>query len=250
MTISSIHSPAPTLVRRRPAAESRVETEPVATADAVSLSAPKCEAPSARSLAATGADTAAQAAGAPLRMLLIGPPGSGKGTQAALVKLFFHAEHISTGQILRDNIKQQTELGKAAEPYVKQGLMVPDSIMLPMVDGKLEQTESFILDGFPRSLAQAEHLDATLARLGKPLTCVSNLDVSDATVTKRLLERGRPDDTPEVIAERLRIYHGQTEPVIAHYQGQGLLDQIPAEGKVPEVGYELIPSLNRRLRQH
>lgn len=248
MTISSVLSPTPSYPVRAPR-RAEATAAPAGPADAVSLSAGPAEVPKARSLAATGQATAEAAAGAPLRMLLIGPPGSGKGTQANIVKRFFHPDHISTGQILRDNIAQGTELGKQAEPYVKQGVLVPDSIMLPMVDKRLEETDSFVLDGFPRSKAQAEHLDATLARLGKPLTCVSNLDVSDATVTKRLLERGRPDDTPEIIAERLRIYHDQTEPVIAHYQAQGLLDQIPAEGKVPEVGYNLILSLNRRQRE-
>ena len=184
----------------------------------------------------------------PLRMLLIGPPGSGKGTQAEIVDLFFDVPHISTGQILRNEIKQQTELGKAAEEYVKAGKMVPDSLMLPMVDKRLATEDSFILDGFPRSTAQAEHLDATLREQNKPLTCVSTLDVSDEIVVKRLLERGREDDTEEVIRDRLKIYHEQTEPVLTHYQPQGLLDHIPAEGKVAEVGFHLITRLNERLK--
>lgn len=227
------------------------KTEPAAPADQVTLSG---TAPVALNLKQLGTDATVQAAtasagvaGAALRMLLIGPPGSGKGTQAKIVDQFFDVPHISTGEILRNEIKQQTELGKAAEQYVKAGQMVPDSIMLPMVDNRLEKEDSFILDGFPRSIAQAEHLDQTLARLAKPLTCVATLDVSDEIVVKRLLERGREDDTEEVIRARLKIYHDQTEPVMAHYQQQGLLEHIAAEGKVPQVGFNLVTRLNQRL---
>lgn len=231
--------------------ESRAVQEP---ADQITLSALPASGDLRRAGAGAGAQAAAASAGLaglameqPLRMLLIGPPGSGKGTQAEIVDQFFEVPHISTGQILRNEIQQQTELGKAAEEYVKAGKMVPDSIMLPMVDNRLEKEDSFILDGFPRSIAQAQHLDATLSRLNKPLTCVETLDVSDETVVKRLKERGREDDTEEVIRARLKIYHEQTEPVMAHYQEQGLLDHIPAEGKVPEVGFYLVTCLNKRV---
>jgi adenylate kinase len=226
--------------------------------DEICLSCAPSAAPNWKQLAvSTSAQAAAASAGPagvaleqPLRMLLIGPPGSGKGTQAKIVDRFFDVPHISTGQILRQEIQQQTELGKAAEPYVKAGQLVPDSIMLPMVDNRLEKEDSFILDGFPRSIAQAQHLDQTLSRQNKPLTCVATLDVNDEIVVKRLLERGREDDTEEIIRARLKVYHDQAEPVMAHYQQQQLLEHIPAEGKVPEVGFNLVTRLNQRLDEN
>ncbi|MBX3166807.1 MAG: adenylate kinase [Candidatus Eremiobacteraeota bacterium] len=183
-----------------------------------------------------------------MRMILVGPPGSGKGTQAKLIHQFFKAPHISTGDLLRQEVKQGTELGKQAQVYMQAGQLVPDEIMLKMVDNKLAGEESFILDGFPRSKAQAEHLDETLARLGKPLTAVANLMVDDEIVVKRLKERGRQDDTEEIIRERLKVYHEQTEPVTGHYQLQSLLEPVEAEGSVPQVGYNVITQMNSRLR--
>ncbi|MFN8611122.1 MAG: adenylate kinase [Vulcanimicrobiota bacterium] len=184
-----------------------------------------------------------------MRMILTGPPGGGKGTQAELIQKFFKGTtHLSTGELLRQQVKEGTELGKQAQVYMQKGELVPDSIILAMVDQKLAQEESFILDGFPRSKAQADHLDQTLARLGKPLTAVANLQVDDEIVVKRLKERGRQDDTEEIIRNRLKVYHEQTEPVIGHYQAQGLLEQVEAEGKVAQVGYNMITQLNSRLR--
>lgn len=195
-----------------------------------------------------GAGLAGAGLRGPLRMILIGPPGSGKGTQAKLIQQFFKAPHISTGELLRQEVKQGTELGKEAQVYMQAGKLVPDEIMLKMVDNKLAGEESFILDGFPRSKAQAEHLDETLAKLGKPLTAVANLMVDDEIVVKRLKERGRQDDTEEIIRERLKVYHDQTEPVTGHYGVQALLEPVAAEGSVPQVGYNVITQLNSRMR--
>lgn len=228
------------------------------TGDEVQISAAAPQA-SARQLAQQGSAATEQAAGhgagagaaalrVPLRMILIGPPGSGKGTQAKIINQFFKASHISTGELLRAEVKAGTELGKEAQVYMQAGKLVPDEIMLKMVDNKLAGEESFILDGFPRSKAQAEHLDQTLARLGKPLTAVANLMVDDEIVVKRLKERGRQDDTEEIIRQRLEVYHSQTEPVTGHYQVQLLLEPVEAEGQVAQVGYNVITQLNSRLR--
>ena len=202
----------------------------------------------AEQAAAHGAGPGAAALRGPLRMILVGPPGSGKGTQAKIINQFFKATHISTGELLRAEVKQGTELGKEAQTYMQAGKLVPDEIILKMVDNKLAGEESFILDGFPRSKAQAEHLDQTLAKMGKPLTAVANLMVDDEIVVKRLKERGRQDDTEEIIRERLQVYHSQTEPVTGHYELQSLLEPVEAEGQVAQVGYNVITQLNSRLR--
>lgn len=256
MTITSVkQSAAPQRPSKAKAAAPK-QAEVAADEVQISGSAPKaCSAQLAKQGNAASEQAAANSAGPggaalrqPLRMILIGPPGSGKGTQAALIKQFFKAPHISTGELLRQEVKQGTELGKQAQVYMLAGQLVPDEIMLKMVDNKLAGEESFILDGFPRSKAQAEHLDETLARLGKPLTAVANLMVDDEIVVKRLKERGRQDDTEEIIRNRLKVYHEQTEPVTGHYQLQSLLEPVEAEGSVPQVGYNVITQINQRVK--
>jgi adenylate kinase len=175
----------------------------------------------------------------PLRMLLIGPPGSGKGTQATIFSTVYGVPQLSTGDMLRQEVKQGTELGKKAEGYMKAGKLVPDELVLEMVDKRLEKEEGFILDGFPRSLAQAQHLDQTLARLGKPMQIATSLQVDDEILVERLKKRGRKGETEEVIRERLRVFHEQTSPVIDHYLAQGLLVNIPAEGRIDQVAYAM-----------
>ena len=258
MTITSVkHTAAPRRASKKaPAAAGQSE----AGNDAVQISGSAgkaCGAQLARQCNAAAEQCAGGCAGPggaalrqPLRMILIGPPGSGKGTQAGLINQFFKATHISTGELLRQEVKQGTELGKQAQVYMQAGQLVPDDIMLKMVDNKLAGEESFILDGFPRSQAQAAHLDETLARLGKPLTAVANLLVDDEIVVKRLKERGRQDDTEEIIRNRLKVYHEQTEPVTGHYQLQSLLEPVEAEGSVPQVGYNVSTQLNSRMRPH
>ena len=257
MTIAST-KPAPSAgpTRRPTAPAAKATAQPTVSSDEVTLSgaAPKKAASTAGmcqqagSCAAQVATAAAGPSCAGLRMVLIGPPGSGKGTQASLINTFFKAPHISTGELLRNEVKQGTELGKEAAKYMQAGQLVPDNIILQMVDNRLAQEESFILDGFPRSEAQAKHLDETLARLGKPLTAVANLMVDDEIVVKRLKERGREDDTEEIIRNRLKVYHEQTEPVTGHYQLQSLLEPVEAEGSVAQVGYNVITQLNSRIR--
>ena len=257
MTITSVkHTAAPQRASKKAPAAAKQQVDVAGDDVQISGGAPKaCGAQLAKQCNAAAEQCAGSCAGPgavamrqPLRMILIGPPGSGKGTQANLIKQFFKAPHISTGELLRQEVKQGTELGKQAQVYMQAGQLVPDEIMLKMVDNKLAGEESFILDGFPRSKAQADHLDQTLARLGKPLTAVANLMVDDEIVVKRLKERGRQDDTEEIIRNRLKVYHEQTEPVTGHYQLQSLLEPVEAEGSVPQVGYNVITQLNSRMR--
>ena len=183
------------------------------------------------------------------RVILIGPPGAGKGTQARYLSEKYHLAHISTGDILRENRKQGTELGKQAASYMDTGKLVPDELIVTMVAERLTGDGGFVLDGFPRSEAQAQLLDGMLSKSGHPINSVILLDVSDNDLVERLsLRRScptcqrtyhlksnppkkeglcdvdgtaliqRPDDKEEVIRNRLKVYHEQTEPVLRHYQ--------------------------------
>lgn len=213
---------------------------------------------SAGELTRLGAQATAQAALAavgpaalpltqPLRMVLVGPPGSGKGTQAHILSVAYQVPHISTGDLLRQEVAQGTPLGKEAEKYMNAGQLVPDSIILQVVDNRLEKENGFILDGFPRSTPQAEHLDETLARLGKPLHTVSLLEVDDEVIVKRLLARGRKDDTEEVIRARLKVYHEQTEPVLTHYDAQNKVDRVNGDATVEKVAHAVVRGIEARL---
>jgi len=179
-------------------------------------------------------------------MVLVGPPGSGKGTQASIIKTVYQVPHVSTGDLLRAEVKAGTELGKEAEKYMNAGQLVPDSLVLAVVDKKLEQEDGFILDGFPRSTSQAEHLSATLERLGKPLALVASIEVDDPVLVQRLLARGRKDDTEEVIRQRLEVFHKQTAPVLDFYAKQGLLQPVPGEGTIEKVARPLLAAVEER----
>ncbi len=150
--------------------------------------------------------------------------------------------HVSTGDMFRAAIDEGTELGKRVEPILAVGELVPDELTVALIRERLMQDDAaagFVLDGFPRNLAQASALDAMLEEIGRGLDAVLFFDLDDAVATERMLGRardeGRPDDTPQVIARRLAIYHEQTEPVIAHYAGGGTLVTLAAERSVDEV---------------
>jgi adenylate kinase len=153
----------------------------------------------------------------PLRLLIVGPPGAGKGTQAQRLSEHYEIPHISTGAMLRDHIARATELGVKAQKFVESGELVPDEVMVGMLKETLAENQSFILDGFPRNLDQAESLDAILLELDCKLTAVVHLSVPDEIVVQRLLQRGRADDTEAVIRRRLEIYSQDTAPVLRHY---------------------------------
>ena len=152
------------------------------------------------------------------RMVLVGPPGAGKGTQAKSLQKSLGVPHISTGAMLRDNVARKTELGKKAQEFMSRGALVPDSLIVDIVRDRLSREQSFILDGFPRTLAQARALESMLGEFGKPLHFVVLIEVPDQLIVERLAGRGREDDKPEVVRQRLAVYHRSTEPLVAFYR--------------------------------
>jgi adenylate kinase len=160
-----------------------------------------------------------------VNVLLLGPQGSGKGTQAKRIEAEYGIPHIATGDMLRNAIAQETELGQQVKPILESGELVPDDLMIDLIRERLEQPDTedgFILDGFPRTPAQADALDTMLSEIDRELSIVFEFQLPDDIATERLLRRaeleGRTDDTPEVIARRLALYHQQTEPLIEHYR--------------------------------
>jgi adenylate kinase len=162
------------------------------------------------------------------RLLLFGPPGAGKGTQAQVLASLLEIPHISTGDIFRAAVANQTELGVQAKGFMDRGELVPDSLVIDLIKDRLTQADTakgWLLDGFPRTLPQAEALEQLLTYLGQEYDRVLNLEVPDATLVQRMLGRGRPDDNEDVIRTRLQVYRDQTEPLIGFYrQRQRLVD--------------------------
>ncbi|HVX63752.1 MAG TPA: adenylate kinase [Pirellulales bacterium] len=179
-----------------------------------------------------------------MRIIFLGPPGAGKGTQSARLVKYLGIPHLSTGELLRQAVRQHTQAGTLAEPYMSSGQLVPDEIVLKLVDERLASDDCLagaMFDGFPRNLRQAEALDRTLKAAGRPIDLVLELKVDDADVIKRLADRGRSDDRPEVIAERLRSYWNQTRPLLDYYRQKGILHTIKGDGAPDEV-FERIKS--------
>ena len=171
-----------------------------------------------------------------MRIVLVGPPGAGKGTQAARLAERLDAPHISTGDIFRENMKNETELGKEAQRYVDAGDLVPDEVTVKMVKDRLAQpdaAEGFLLDGFPRNTAQAQELETVLGDLDQRLDAVLVFEVDDEELIKRLMSRGRSDDTEETIRHRQEVYRSETEPLIAHYSDIAV--RVDAVGSVEEI---------------
>lgn len=187
-----------------------------------------------------------------MRIVLLGAPGSGKGTQAERLKAALGVAHISTGELLRAEVAAGSELGRAAKQVMDQGQLVSDAIVLGMLEKRLglsDAAQGFILDGYPRNLAQAEALDALLARLGQPLDRVIQIDVPAERLTERLAGRataeGRRDDRPDTVRERLNVYTAQTAPVSDHYAARGELKRIDGEGDVDSVTARIMRALER-----
>lgn len=182
-----------------------------------------------------------------MRVVLLGPPGAGKGTQAQIIAGRLGVPAISTGDIFRANVSGQTELGQQAKVYMDAGDLVPDEITVAMVSDRLAEPDAkagFLLDGFPRTIAQAEQLRDSLTDLGQTLTCVLELVVDEEELVRRLSGRvvivdGKPvqreDDKPETVRHRLEVYHRQTEPLSGWYADAGLLARIDAIGEIDEV---------------
>jgi adenylate kinase len=184
-----------------------------------------------------------------MRILILGPQGSGKGTQAKRLAAARGMAHVATGDILRAAVADGSELGSRVAPILERGDLVPDDLMIDLIRERLEGEDGFVLDGFPRTLPQADALDAMLTEIGKPLDIVILLSVHDEVATERLGARaaaeGRADDTPEAIRNRLRLYHELTEPLVGRYRGNGLLATVDGEGRVEDVGAAIDDALQR-----
>lgn len=190
------------------------------------------------------------------RMLLIGPPGSGKGTQAERISTQLGIIAISTGEIFRENVRTQTKLGAEARKYMDKGDFVPDRVTNSMVRDRLAQTDAadgFLLDGYPRTVSQAQFLDQVLADKGQRLDSVLQLTADSEELLSRLLKRaavdGRTDDTETVIRHRLGLYHHQTETVVSHYRRLGLLRQVDGTGPIEEITGLILTALGRGPEQ-
>jgi adenylate kinase len=174
-----------------------------------------------------------------VRILILGPQGSGKGTQAKRIAAAYGVPHVATGDMFRAAVADGSELGTRVRPYLDTGDLVPDDLTIDLIRERLAEEDGFVLDGFPRTMAQAEALDAMLDEIGKPLDAVILLQVSDEEATKRLRARaeqeGRADDSPEAIRNRLRLYHELTELVVDRYQLAGIEVIVDGEQTMDEV---------------
>jgi len=187
-----------------------------------------------------------------VNILLLGPQGSGKGTQAKLISADYGVPHIATGEMLRQAMDAGTEFGRKVKPIYDAGLLVPDDLMIDLIRERLgadDTAEGFILDGFPRTSTQADALDAMLREIGRDLDIVFEFQLPDeiaiARLSKRAAEEGRSDDTPGAIRTRLELYHRETEPLVEHYRAQGNLVGIHAAGSIDEVYSEIQDALDQ-----
>ena len=185
-----------------------------------------------------------------MNLLVLGPQGSGKGTQASRLSDVHGIPHVSTGEMFRAAIAAGTELGRRVEPILAAGDLVPDELTVALIRDRLGEPDAeggFVLDGFPRNIAQAEALDAMLTEIGRELDGVLFFDIADDVAVERLRGRardeGREDDTPEAVARRLEIYHEQTEPVVERYRATGKLVPLHAERPIEQVATEIAEAL-------
>ena len=184
-------------------------------------------------------------------IIIFGAPGSGKGTQSDLIKQTFNLAHISTGDVLRQEMKNETELGKIAKGYIEKGQLLPDDLICDMLDktlGTLKEAKGVIFDGFPRTIPQAEALEKILVKRGMDEPVLIDLQVDDAELMKRLLERGkipgRSDDNEETIQARLKVYHSQTAPLAAYYQSKGKRIEIKGVGAIEAIFARIKDAIN------
>jgi adenylate kinase len=188
-----------------------------------------------------------------MRIVILGAPGSGKGTQAALLVKELELPHISTGELLRSAVKAGTELGLKAKVVMDRGELVSDEIMLSLLEERLSQPDiegGFILDGYPRNIVQAGALDDLLNRLGQPVDEALQIDVDVEMmvnrIAKRAAEEGRSDDTEEIVRNRMKVYSGQTAPVVDYYAQRGVLSRVLGEGTIEEVFHRIKGVLQMR----
>jgi adenylate kinase len=186
-----------------------------------------------------------------MRVLMVAPPGAGKGTQGELIAAHFNIPHIATGELLRDHVARQTALGQAVQEYLDRGELAPDQIVLDMVREALVAAKAsgggYVLDGIPRNMGQARAAYEIGLELGMTADVALHLQADDAELTRRLLARAalehRSDDTAEVIAQRLALYHEVTFPIIAWYRDRGILVSVDAMRSAHEVGREILVAL-------
>lgn len=178
-----------------------------------------------------------------MNLVLFGGPGSGKGTQSARLIDNYGLYHVSTGELLRDHIRRETEIGKTANEYISKGQLIPDDLMISIIEQVLENEakdkKGVIFDGFPRTIPQAEALEELLKSRGSDVHAVVGLEVPDDELTRRLINRasesGRSDDNPETIKKRLDVYHTQTQPLRDHYLKKGKYIPVNGKGNVDEI---------------
>ena len=174
-------------------------------------------------------------------LIFLGPPGSGKGTQAQILTDNLNLNHLSVGDLLRENILNNTELGKLASNYVKSGELVPDELIIDLMDSYITNIKNktdnsgIILDGFPRTINQAIALENKIKQLNVSIKVVINLDIPDQKILNRLAARGREDDKPELIKNRLKVYRNQTEPLLEFYSERSLLETINGDQSETDV---------------
>jgi len=187
-----------------------------------------------------------------MNVLILGPQGSGKGTQAVRIASEYGVPHVATGEMFRAAIAARTPLGLEVEPILSSGALVPDELTIRLMRERLSEEDAqagFVLDGFPRNAAQADALDDLLAELERPLDVVLDLQVPDDVCTERLVgraeEEGRTDDSPDAIAKRLEIFHRETKPLIGYYLPRGIVVGIHGDRPRDEVWGEIVDALER-----
>lgn len=187
-----------------------------------------------------------------MRLILFGPPGAGKGTQANKISENYVAAHISTGDMLRAAVKNGSELGALAKSFMDKGELVPDDVIIGIIKDRIKEEDArkgFMLDGFPRTIAQAEALSGMLEAENESIDTVVSIEVKDEEIIGRILERakieGREDDTEDVVKNRLNVYRSQTEPLKAYYQSAGVLAEVDGMGTIDEVFGRIEAVLNK-----
>lgn len=189
-----------------------------------------------------------------LNLVIFGAPGSGKGTQSEKLIDRYHLHHISTGEVLRDHIARGTELGRTADSYISQGQLIPDELMLRVLEHELDNNpdktaEGVIFDGFPRTIPQALALKDMMKRCGQKIHAVIGLEVPEDQLMERMVlrgkESGRSDDNPGTIRKRLAVYHKQTQPLRDYYVGEGVYVPIKGDGTVDQVFERVIAALDK-----
>lgn len=183
-----------------------------------------------------------------MRVVFIGPPGAGKGTQSVRVANALGLTHLSTGEVLRESRDAGHEVGIEAAKFFEAGRLAPDDLVIKLVDERLNEDDcqkGYLFDGFPRTLPQAEALDRLLEDRGAPLNAVVEFVIPEAELFKRLSARGREDDSEETVRERMRLYASATEPILGYYQGRGVLQKIDALGTPDEVFDRVVAALKK-----